>query len=109
LSRSEHGAASEGLWLLPVPETAGLCIPHPHPCSLPFAESRNQAIVFFLVHDLYPHPHAQLCKLMTSPMRENMQYFPESSLIQLIEKYPGTLSSLTSMYKEYTNEQNSVT
>ena len=42
LSGAEDGAASEALWLLPVPETAGLCIPHPHPCSLPSAESRSQ-------------------------------------------------------------------
>ena len=42
LSGAENGAASEALWLSPVPETAGLCIPHPHPCSLPSAESRNQ-------------------------------------------------------------------
>jgi hypothetical protein len=42
LSGAEDGAASEALWLLPVPEVAGLCIPHPHPCSLPSAESRNQ-------------------------------------------------------------------
>jgi hypothetical protein len=38
----KNGAASEALWLSPVPETAGLCIPHPHPCSLPSAESRSQ-------------------------------------------------------------------
>ncbi|EDL04870.1 mCG1050949 [Mus musculus] len=25
-----------------IQKTAGLCIPHPHPCSLPSAESRNQ-------------------------------------------------------------------
>ena len=42
LSGAEDGAASEALWLSPVPETAGLCIPHPHPCSLPSAESQNQ-------------------------------------------------------------------
>jgi hypothetical protein len=42
LSGAEDGAASEALWLSPVPETAGLCIPHPHPCSLPSAESRSQ-------------------------------------------------------------------
>ena len=42
LSGVENGAASEALWLSPVPETAGLCIPHPHRCSLPSAESRNQ-------------------------------------------------------------------
>ena len=42
LSGAENGAASEGLWLSPVPETAGLCIPHPHLCSLPSEESRSQ-------------------------------------------------------------------
>ena len=42
LSGAEDGAASEALWLSPDPETDGLCIPHPHPCSLPSAESRNQ-------------------------------------------------------------------
>uniref|UniRef100_A0A8C6G7K0 Uncharacterized protein n=1 Tax=Mus spicilegus TaxID=10103 RepID=A0A8C6G7K0_MUSSI len=42
LSGAEDGAASEALWLSPVPERAGLCIPHPHPCSLPSAESRSQ-------------------------------------------------------------------
>ena len=42
LSGAEDGAAPEALWLSPVPETAGLCIPHPHPCSLPSAESRRQ-------------------------------------------------------------------
>ena len=42
LSGAEDGAASEALWLLPVPETAGLCIPHLHPCSLPSAESWRQ-------------------------------------------------------------------
>jgi hypothetical protein len=42
LSRAEDGATSEALWLSPVPETAGLCIPHPHPCSLLSAESRSQ-------------------------------------------------------------------
>jgi hypothetical protein len=42
LSGAEDGATSEALCLLPVPETAGLCIPHPHPCSLPSAESRSQ-------------------------------------------------------------------
>jgi hypothetical protein len=39
---AEDGAASEALWLSPDPETAGLCIPHPHPCSLPSTESRSQ-------------------------------------------------------------------
>ena len=42
MSGAEDGAASEALWLSPDPETADLCIPHPHPCSLPSAESRNQ-------------------------------------------------------------------
>jgi hypothetical protein len=42
LSGAEDGASSEALWLLPVPETAGLCIPHPHPCSLPSEESWSQ-------------------------------------------------------------------
>jgi hypothetical protein len=42
LSGAENGVASDALWLSPVPETAGLCIPHPHPCSLPSAESRSQ-------------------------------------------------------------------
>jgi hypothetical protein len=68
LSGAEDGAASEALWLspvpetagrwpvvwnrrwrrprssatLPVPETAGLRTPHRHPCSLPSAESRSQ-------------------------------------------------------------------
>ena len=37
LSGAEDGAASEALWLLLVPEKAGLCIPHRHPCSLPSA------------------------------------------------------------------------
>jgi hypothetical protein len=41
LSGAEDGAASEALWLSPA-ETAGLCIPHPLPCSLPSAESRSQ-------------------------------------------------------------------
>ena len=43
LSGAEDGAVSEALWLSPVPETAGLCIPHRHPCSLPSAESRKVA------------------------------------------------------------------
>jgi hypothetical protein len=42
LSGAEDGAASEALWLSPVSETAGLCIPHRHPCSLPSAESWSQ-------------------------------------------------------------------
>jgi hypothetical protein len=42
LSGAEDGAAPEALRLSPVPETAGLCIPHGHPCSLPFAESWSQ-------------------------------------------------------------------
>jgi hypothetical protein len=41
LSGAEDDAASEALWLSPVPEMAGLCIPHPHPCSLPSVESRS--------------------------------------------------------------------
>ena len=41
-SGAEDGAAPEALRLSPVPETAGLCIPHGHPCSLPSAESRSQ-------------------------------------------------------------------
>jgi hypothetical protein len=39
LSGDEDGAAPEALRLSPVPETAGLCIPHSLPCSLPSAES----------------------------------------------------------------------
>ena len=35
LSGDEDGAAPEALRLSPVPETAGLCIPHGLPCSLP--------------------------------------------------------------------------
>jgi len=31
LSGAENGAASEALWLSPVPEAAGLCVPHSHP------------------------------------------------------------------------------
>ena len=42
LSGAEDGAAPEALRLSPVPEKAGLCIPHGHPCSLPSAESRSQ-------------------------------------------------------------------
>jgi hypothetical protein len=42
LSGAEDGAASEALWPLPAPETAGLCIPHRHPSSLPSAESWSQ-------------------------------------------------------------------
>jgi hypothetical protein len=42
LSAAEDGAASEALLLSPFPETAGLCIPHCHPCSLSFAESWSQ-------------------------------------------------------------------
>ena len=42
LSGAEDGAAPEALRLSPVPEMAGLCIPHGHPCSLPSAESRSQ-------------------------------------------------------------------
>jgi hypothetical protein len=42
LSGAEDGAVPEALRLSPVPETAGLCIPHGHPCSLPSAESRSQ-------------------------------------------------------------------
>jgi hypothetical protein len=53
LSGAEDGAASEALWLSPVPETAGLCIPHRHPCSLPSAESQSQAISNFLrIHQI---------------------------------------------------------
>ena len=42
LSGDEDGAAPEALRLSPVPETAGLCIPHGLPCSLPSVESRSQ-------------------------------------------------------------------
>ena len=42
LSGAKDGAASEALRLSPGPETAGLCIPHLHPCSLPSAESWSQ-------------------------------------------------------------------
>jgi hypothetical protein len=42
MSGAEDGATPEALRLSPVPETAGLCIPHGHPCSLPSAESRSQ-------------------------------------------------------------------
>jgi hypothetical protein len=42
LSGAEDGASSEALWLSPVPEMAGLCIPHRHPCSLPSEESWSQ-------------------------------------------------------------------
>ncbi|EDL18365.1 mCG145292, partial [Mus musculus] len=42
LSGAEDGAASEALWLSPVPETVGLCFPHLHRCSLPSAGSRSQ-------------------------------------------------------------------
>jgi hypothetical protein len=42
LSGVENGAASEALWLSPVPEAASLCIPHSYLCRLPSAESRNQ-------------------------------------------------------------------
>jgi hypothetical protein len=42
LSGDEDGAAPEALRLSPVPETAGLCIPHGLLCSLPSAESRSQ-------------------------------------------------------------------
>ena len=42
MSGAKDGTASEALWLSPVPEMAGLCIPHRHPCSLPSAESRSQ-------------------------------------------------------------------
>jgi hypothetical protein len=42
LSAAEDGAASEALWLSPFPETAGLCFPHLHPCSLPSEESWSQ-------------------------------------------------------------------
>jgi hypothetical protein len=41
LSGAEDGAASEALWLSPVPETAGLCIPHRHPCSLPYMKLKK--------------------------------------------------------------------
>ena len=41
LSGAEDGTASEALWLLPVSENDGLCIPHPHLCCLPSVESRN--------------------------------------------------------------------
>ena len=42
LSGAEDGTASEALWLSPAQKTAGLCIPHRHPCSLPSAESCSQ-------------------------------------------------------------------
>jgi hypothetical protein len=42
LSGTEDGAAPEALLLSPVPETAGLCIPQGHLCSLPSTESRSQ-------------------------------------------------------------------
>jgi hypothetical protein len=39
LSGAENGAASEALWLLPISEAAGLCVPHSHPqtarCRVP--------------------------------------------------------------------------
>jgi hypothetical protein len=31
LSVAGNGAASEALWLSPIPEAAGLCVPHSHP------------------------------------------------------------------------------
>jgi hypothetical protein len=39
VSRAENGAASEALWLSPVPEAASFCSPHSHLCRLPAAES----------------------------------------------------------------------
>jgi hypothetical protein len=38
----ENGAASEALWLLPVPEAVSFCSPHSHLCRLLSAESGNQ-------------------------------------------------------------------
>ena len=42
--KPEKGAASEALWLLPVPEAVSFCNPHSHLCRLLSAESRNQDV-----------------------------------------------------------------
>jgi hypothetical protein len=38
----EKGAASEALWLLPVPEAVSFCSPHSHLCILVLVESQKQ-------------------------------------------------------------------
>jgi hypothetical protein len=43
----KKGAASEALWLLPVPEAVSFCSPHSHLCRLLLAESRNQDNIYF--------------------------------------------------------------
>jgi hypothetical protein len=40
----EKGAASEALWLLPVPEAVSFCSPHSHLSRLLSAESQNQDV-----------------------------------------------------------------
>jgi hypothetical protein len=40
----EKGAASEVLWLLPVPEAVSFCSPHSHLCRVVLVESRNQDV-----------------------------------------------------------------
>ena len=40
----EKGAASEALWLPPVPEPISFCIPHSHLCRLVSVESGNQDV-----------------------------------------------------------------
>jgi hypothetical protein len=42
LVRFEKGAASEALWLLPVPEAVSFCSTHSHLCRLLLVESRIQ-------------------------------------------------------------------
>jgi hypothetical protein len=40
----KKGAASEALWLLPVPEAVSFCSSHSHLCTLASVESRNQDV-----------------------------------------------------------------
>jgi hypothetical protein len=40
----KKGAASEALWLPPVPEAVSFCSPHSHLCKLVLLESQNQDV-----------------------------------------------------------------
>jgi hypothetical protein len=42
--KPEKGAASEALWLLPVPEAVSFCSPHSRLCRILLAESQNQDV-----------------------------------------------------------------
>jgi hypothetical protein len=46
----EKGAASESLWLLPVPEAVIFCSPHSHLCKLVSVKSQILYLVLIITH-----------------------------------------------------------